>query len=384
MSLPFITTTLSTIRNWLPSRESYSTVSEPKNMDQADKSKKVALSACAHCHQLLNSCSRSQIDHSKEINMDVWSVSILIETDNSMWAPLLSHHTFLIIEGFSTEGKFWQKAHLMGPGTSRDVKIMQDSYSGHSNHGEVKLTPKKHGYFDLSECKPNRQTWVASKEKVERMLLQIQWEQDHPEATPFRFLGEKSIVAVQREFLDTRHPELLKIERQDPVKFKKLCFLLKNKECVEDYVQWYSNKAPTVIKASNAYFTTYAIILPFVVLAFVNPGTRQIVSNYKNVFFGATITVYSALASMMFHLIHTKKKDKSLIDEVKKNEDQLSFIETRAKTTTAVSQNCFNWARKQLLIIDAVVPENQFENLIAIPEFSLPKDGAVIDCLTDK
>jgi hypothetical protein len=84
------------------------------------------------------------------------------------------------------------------------------------------------------------------------------------------------------------------------------------------------------------------------------------------------------------HLFYSGKKIDAMVDEVKENEDQLSFIETRAKPTMAVSQNCFNWARKQLLIIDAVVPENQFENLIAIPEFSLPKDEAVIDCLTDK
>jgi|GEM_PF-1927663 len=53
MSLSSTTTTPSTSRNWVQGRESYSTASEPKkNEEQADKPKKVDLSACAHCHQL--------------------------------------------------------------------------------------------------------------------------------------------------------------------------------------------------------------------------------------------------------------------------------------------------------------------------------------------
>jgi len=234
MSSQFNTTTFSTSRNLVSSRDPYRAVNEPKNKEQADKSEKATLVICAHCHQLLNSCFRSQIDHSKEISLDIWSVSILIDNKPGRLNRLLNHHAYLIIEGFSIEGKFWQKAHLMGPGTFGDVRVIRDCYSGFSNNGVIQLTSKKYGYFDLSECRLNRQTWVVSKEKIEKMLLQIQWEQNHPEATPFRFLGEKSFVSMKREFVDTRHPQLIEMENRDKKGFKELCYLFRQKLVLEN------------------------------------------------------------------------------------------------------------------------------------------------------
>ncbi len=389
MSSQFNTTTFSTSRNLVSSRDPYRAVNEPKNKEQADKSEKATLVICAHCHQLLNSCFRSQIDHSKEISLDIWSVSILIDNKPGRLNRLLNHHAYLIIEGFSIEGKFWQKAHLMGPGTFGDVRVIRDCYSGFSNNGVIQLTSKKYGYFDLSECRLNRQTWVVSKEKIEKMLLQIQWEQNHPEATPFRFLGEKSFVSMKREFVDTRHPQLIEMENRDKKGFKELCYLFRQKLVLENIKKQtfgYFKSMNISVKFSYLPFCSSLCSLEtFLVRGLFNQNWSLSFMRIDNKLLIVCLFVYaiSGLVVAVGASLH-RRKITMLEKKVNEKAGQISFVEDRAKIDVAISQNCFNWARKQLLIIDIVVPENHLEWLIAIPEFSLPTNGAVIDCLTDK
>lgn len=346
--------------------------------------KKTSILVCAHCHEKLNNCFRSQIDHSKEIGVDVYAVSIVIAKEDSQITNLFSHHTMLIFEGFNANGKFWRKAHLMGPGSLNRIEIFQDCFSGHSNIGQVELTSEKYSIFALSRCKEYRQTWTVAKDKVEELFTQIMWEQQHPEATPFRFLGEKSLVAVTREFLDTRDPELLEVEKADPAKFKKLCLLVKDKELLESFGKWYSKNVGLVATFSKFYIVTASAAL-IIGGGMLTKTIQQ--SNVSEAFrigqlyekaVGRSIYLMGgALVGIVVDAVSKNKMYQGLVNEVENNNEQLRFIQDRAKVARATSQNCFNWARRILKAIDIDLPEKRLEVLITIPELYLPNEEKV-------
>lgn len=342
-------------------------------------SQKATTLVCAHCHAQLNNCFRSQIDHDKEISAEVWSVSILVHKSKYKIVDIFSHHTILIFEGFKTNGKFWRKAHLMGPGSFDRIEVLQDCFSGHSNIGQVELTKERYSVFDVSKFKIYRQTWTTSREKIEQLLTQIMWEQQHPEATPFRFLGEKSLVAVTKEFLDTRHPELLEVEKADPNKFRKLCLLVKDKNLLENFDKWYSkNRSSFVIIYKICIATALIatiIAAPIFTVGIRGPNASEVakfVLSYERAAVRSMHVLALGTGSVVYDVCSKGRKYEALVKEVKENDDQLRFIEGRAKITAATSQNCFNWARKSLRAIDVELPEKRLEMLIAIPETYLP------------
>jgi len=353
----------------------------PSPIREKDSGKQASKLVCTHCQEKLNNCFQSQIDHSKKICTNLWAVSIVIAKKDWKVANLFSHHTMLIIEGFNTNGKFWRRAHLMGPGSFDRIEVLQDCFSGHSNIGQVELTDEKYSVFDLSRCKKNRQTWIISREKIEQLLIQIMWEQHHPEATPFRFLGEKSLVAVTKEFLDTRHPELLEIEKTNPQKFKKLCLLLKDKDFLQNFNKWYRKNQGSVATVSKTFLATTfiatIIATPVLALKFLGPkalDTAHLFLSYERTFIRSIQLMVLALGGIVCDAHFKRQKYETLVKEVKENDDQLRFIEDRAKIAVATSQNCFNWARKNLRAIDIVLAQKKFEMFIAIPEIYLPSE----------
>ena len=238
------------------------------------------LAVCSICKELLNNCLRSQIDHSKEISLAIYAISILVVNKNNKLGNIFSHHTILIIEGFTARGKFWQKAHLMGTGSSREGTPVQDCFSGHSNIGQVQLTEEKYSYFDPRKFKEYRQTWTISQEKVQTLLAQVIWEQNHPEATPFRLLGENSLIAVTREFVDTRHPDLAALEKTNREKFRNLCNVLKNKYALRFAFKWWWRNTSLAAKVSMLWLLLYPFVLPLDFCRLLKAWGRSLASRH--------------------------------------------------------------------------------------------------------
>lgn len=357
--------------------------------------KEAALKVCNYCKQNFNDCHFSQIDHSKKIDSENWTVSLLIHKGSNKLSDIFSHHVILIIEGFTQDGKkFWRKAHLMAGTSSGDIGVSRDSYSGHSNIGRAEVTSEKYSPFDVKRFKENKQTWRTSRDKVKGMLDQMIREQNNPESTPFRFLGEKSFATVTREYMDTDNPDLSEIKNQNPRDFKRFCRLVKDKKRLEQYKNgyWQSlNKikkmgvicsiASIPIAALLAYgtdeFNENGLLLSKgYIPSFISPPISYIrdvllvFTRPYNIISGSSFVIGSSSAFMGITAIEyfSLRPPLEVCLQIEENKEELQFIELRAKITKAVAQNCFNWARKHLRKINVELPQIWLEKFLVIPE----------------
>lgn len=321
-----------------------------------------ALAVCPHCQEIFNRCLSSQVDHDQQINEEVWAISVLILKSKYRFIDFLSHHAILIIEGFKSSRKFWKKAHLMGQGTFVNFSAIRDCFSGHSNVGKVEITEEKYSPLSLTLYKPYRQTWTRPREKIEQMLLEMKWDQKHPESIPFRLLGERSIVARKKEFIDTRHDSsLAKIESENPSKFKQLCYLFQNKHFLEGLgIKWHLKN----IRIYPSYFLFY--VLKLIKISHLSIGNEEAaIKAYFTIL--SVIAIYNAI--LIVSLVRHIKNYRAITHGLKENHENLSLLQEKAKISVAISQNCFNWARKHLKTLDI----HLLEKLITIPELYLPK-----------
>ncbi|MBS0647622.1 MAG: hypothetical protein JSS10_00185 [Verrucomicrobia bacterium] len=351
---------------------------------------------CNHCRQNLNDCHLSQIDHHTRLNCEQWSVSLLIHKGDNVITDLFSHHVVLIIEGFTEKGKFWRKAHLMGPGTYQNKKASRDCYSGHGNIGQVQVTDEKYSPFSLTRFKKNRQTWGAPRHKIELLLKDMLLEQENPESTPFRFLGEKSLASMTREYLDANVPELIELKNKHPKDFKRLCRLTRYNKKYEQYTKGLLNNTGATPLIATAYlmylFVTRVFVaremlleghilkaglLPLVTKAF--PSLRDSISNQYWFNFEMSLSFTSIPVALFVAKSLGRYYDlnpgKEIMQQLQENEEEVRLVQEKAIVTLAVAQNCFNWARRHLKKIGVTLQEDRWiERFIVIPELYVSQE----------
>lgn len=380
---------LSTIKGYI-----YRSTIESKGKET---SVNVPAQKCNHCRQNLNDCHLSQIDHRTKINREDWSVSLLIHKGDNVISDLFSHHVILIIEGFTDKGKFWRKAHLMGPGTYQNKKASRDCYSGHGNIGQVQVTDEKYLPFSLTRFKKNRQTWSATRHKIELLLKDMLLEQENPESTPFRFLGEKSLASMTREYLDANVPELLELKRKHPKDFKRLCRLARYKQTHEQFARGFIKNEGIV--PIIAYIYSFAMVtacflnmrwraynddymlkfymLPLISKALPSYKISIINFNWNAIEMGVQFTAIPVTLFAMNSIRKYSNLDpgKEVVQQLQENEEEVRLVQEKAIVTLAVAQNCFNWASRHLKKIGVTLQEDRWiERFIVIPELYVSQE----------
>lgn len=300
----------------------------------------------------------SQIDSEKEMTLEMWAVSMLIDKGKKLWnrestqkiTNLVSYHTILIIEGVEIhpdkEGRirqFWQKAHLRGPSTCGDVKAFEDCYSGHSNIGKVEILGKKYRAIDLTRYKSHRQTWTVPSDKVNSMIERIQYEEQHPEETPFRFMGENSLFSTKKLLLKIQIFKLLQVYKDDQ-NLAEIVTLFQESELRKN-----QSFLPELFLLSGGATAIYQGIIQ---ASRTSTGGVNLVPAIQKM--GATKWIPAICA---LPALYSAARRVVVMYKSHKNQENLELMNDYVEKITLVSHNCFSWAREKLGMLDEKIAE---------------------------
>jgi hypothetical protein len=266
--------------------------------------------------------------------------------------------------------------------------VLTDCFSGHSNIGKMDISRRKFFPLKLDGYKPFRQTWAASAEKMREVIKQLKYEKDHPEITPFRFLGENSILSRQIEHYDTTHNELLKIREKDPEKFQDICLVYEawkiqhTKYSRSSLRECLNNRMPTSKLLYFFYkrvFYTSADWEEFVI--------NDHVSSSYTTFFYLKLFLFDMPISVALTPIEIMDEN-ILKAEVRRHEEKvvefgslLMELDQCVKKITISSHNCFTKARSILRMIDSSIAEEigekEYERFGILPTLYLPEQKSL-------
>lgn len=145
----------------------------------------------------------SLINPSAMLDANKWGVTLTVDK----WDV----HARLIFEGVENDNYFYQIAHLMGPGSPGIVEAcmpMKGCVHISEPHGRERF---RSNYAKKSP------TWIASKERIQNLISEIQREQG--QETPFHICGNESILSRALDVFHIYNPVLAAIKNQDPYLF---------------------------------------------------------------------------------------------------------------------------------------------------------------------
>jgi hypothetical protein len=294
----------------------------------------------------------SQIDPSVEVNEKLWAVTLIV--DSSVF------HARLLIEGVEKGfGPFFRTTDLKRPCINTDPNAIPNCCFLSIKFGTVYLSEKKHPPIDLTKWTGKTDTWSRSREQVELMIAKI--EEEVPKSIeekkfptpkhqiPFSIFGRRSVFTNEVEFFETEHPELLKIQKEDPKKFAELYGLYEEYVSLKDG-SWESKQ----LNAKLAQFhyeigTALWGKQPSLLLAPIIIGS-------------SFLSIPFAIGLGSFDLM----KEKVISIEIGENQETLNLIEKHVKKIIKIPDNCYTWACAKLKTIDVNVPEYPTDRWIAI------------------
>lgn len=142
------------------------------------------------------------------ITSNKWGVTVTVDP--------YKNHARLIFEGIENDNYFYLVAHLNGT-----CNIDSGCYLGYSRKATVNLSePLPRERFRALFAKKSP-TWLASKEKINNLILDIKREQG--QEVPFNICGDKSIASQPTEVYYIYNEVLGAIKNQDASLFIALC-----------------------------------------------------------------------------------------------------------------------------------------------------------------
>jgi len=260
----------------------------------------------------------SQFNTKVPVTEDLWAVTMIKQQG------IAKNHAMLIIEGVKNEKLFTKKAHLTGVGSSNDKNISENgSKCSYSRKGRVK-TQKVIGTYAHGAKTP---TWQRFRDTVEKMLQKIKEEKksynslEIPNAVPFNFFGNKSIIGGEYKYLEITHPELEELQNKDPISFSS--------------IYKYSMNTGHRMMHRVTFGTLQLVTLP----AFFIPYFL-----YGRFVIGDQICC----------------SDSWQVDRL------VDLAKEHIKERSLPAHNCFTWAREKLRIIDVHMEEKFFDRFISV------------------